>query len=108
VLLLNTVLTVEDGKPASHAKAGWEAVTDALIAAVACDPSPKVFMLWGAHAQAKRALITDQSNHLVLCANHPSPLSARRGPTPFLGCGHFAAANVWLLQQNRTEICWNM
>jgi uracil-DNA glycosylase len=108
VLLLNTVLTVEDGKPASHAKAGWEAITDALIAAVACDPSPKVFMLWGAHAQAKRALITDQSNHLVLCANHPSPLSARRGPAPFLGCGHFAAANVWLLQQNRTEICWNM
>lgn len=106
VLLLNTVLTVEDGHPASHAKRGWETITDALIANVASDPSPKVFMLWGAHAQAKAPLITAHPGHLILTANHPSPLSARRGPMPFLGCGHFEAANVWLLQQNRSIIRW--
>lgn len=65
VLLLNTCLTVEDGQPASHARAGWETVTDALIACVANDPSPKVFMLWGAHAQAKQSLITNAGNHLI-------------------------------------------
>lgn len=106
VLLLNTVLTVEDGKPASHAKAGWEAVTDALIEAVAADPTPKVFMLWGNHAQAKRGLIDHRGTHLILTANHPSPLSARRPPVPFLGCGHFQQANDWLLQQNRQVIEW--
>ena len=108
VLLLNTVLTVEDGQPASHAKHGWETVTDALISAVASDPTPKVFLLWGAHAQAKAPLIAEHACHLILTANHPSPLSARRGPTPFLGCGHFEAANVWLLQQNRAIIRWAM
>ena len=108
VLLLNTVLTVEDGHPASHAKRGWETVTDALIAAVASDPTPKVFLLWGAHAQAKASLIAEHACHLILRANRASPLSARRGPTPFLGCGHFDAANVWLLQQNRAIIRWAM
>jgi len=106
VLLLNTVLTVEDGQPASHAKQGWEAVTDALITLVARDPNPKVFMLWGAHAQAKRALLPAASRHLVLTANHPSPLSARRPPAPFLGCGHFAAANRWLVEQGRLPVDW--
>ncbi len=106
VLLLNTVLTVEDAKPGSHARAGWETVTDALIAGVAATPQPVVFMLWGAHAQAKRALIPESPNRLVLMANHPSPLSARRGPTPFVGCGHFLAANAWLMQQNCPEILW--
>lgn len=106
VLLLNTSLTVEDGQPASHARAGWETVTDALIADVARDPVPKVFMLWGAHAQAKRALIAGHGEHLILMANHPSPLSARRPPTPFVGCGHFRQANDWLAQHNIQVIDW--
>jgi len=106
VLLLNTCLTVENGQPASHAGAGWETVTDALIARVAQDPSPKVFMLWGGHAQAKRALIADQGQHLILMANHPSPLSARRPPTPFVGCNHFQRANAWLTQHNIQVIDW--
>lgn len=97
VLLLNTVLTVEDGQPASHAKRGWEALTDALIQACARDAAPKVFMLWGAHAQAKAPLIEAAGGgHLVLQANHPSPLSASRPPVPFIGCGHFGEANRWL------------
>lgn len=98
VLLLNTSLTVEDGAAASHAKKGWESLTDALIAATAEDPAPKVYLLWGAHAQAKAPLIEAAGNgHLVLQANHPSPLSATRGPVPFIGCGHFSAAREWLL-----------
>ena len=101
VLLLNTSLTVEDGAPASHAKKGWEPLTDALIEAAARDPSPKVFMLWGAHAQAKAGLIeaAGASRHLLLQANHPSPLSAPRGPTPFIGCGHFSKASAWLAER---------
>ena len=106
VLLLNTVLTVEDGQPASHAKLGWGVVTDALITTAAADSNPKVFMLWGAHAQAKRELIDAHPGHLILSANHPSPLSARRPPVPFLGCNHFKTANEWLLQHNRTPIQW--
>ena len=106
VLLLNTVLTVEDGKPASHAKRGWESITDAIIAGVAAEPSPKVFMLWGAHAQSKVALITSQRQHLILKANHPSPLSAMRPPLPFIGCGHFVQTNQWLVAQGLTAIDW--
>lgn len=100
VLLLNTCLTVEDGQPASHAKRGWEVLTDALIRAVAAQSSPTVFMLWGAHAQAKRAWV-DGSRHLVLQANHPSPLSAVRGPAPFIGCGHFGRAEDWLAERGQ-------
>jgi uracil-DNA glycosylase len=104
VLLLNTCLTVEDGKPASHAKKGWEALTDRLVALVAATASPCVYFLWGAHAQAKGPLIeATASRHgrevIVLQANHPSPLSARRPPVPFLGCGHFALARDWLAQR---------
>ena len=95
-LLLNTTLTVEEGQPGSHAKRGWELLTDALIAHVAAQPQPVVFMLWGAHAQSKRALIT-APQHLVLCANHPSPLSALRPPVPFIGCGHFGKARAFRL-----------
>lgn len=104
VLLLNTCLTVEDGAPASHAKQGWEALTDALIAAAAADASPKVFMLWGAHAQAKAALIAAAGleRHLLLQANHPSPLSATRPPQPFIGCGHFSLAAAWLAARGRS------
>ncbi|MEI2415853.1 uracil-DNA glycosylase [Orrella sp. JC864] len=107
VLLLNTCLTVEDGQAGAHAKRGWEAVTDALIAHVASLPEPKVFMLWGAHAQAKQALLPPGQGHrLVLAANHPSPLSARRPPVPFLGCGHFRLANAWLREQGVPPIDW--
>ncbi|GAA4343372.1 uracil-DNA glycosylase [Pigmentiphaga soli] len=106
VLLLNTSLTVADGQPASHARKGWEAFTDAVITQVARDPSPKVFMLWGGHAQAKRALLPADGSHLVLTANHPSPLSARRPPAPFLGCGHFSQANDWLAAHGREPVAW--
>lgn len=93
VLLLNTSLTVEDGQPASHAKRGWEPLTDALIEAVAHQPRRIAFLLWGAHAQAKAPLIEQVApgRHLLLSANHPSPLSARRPPQPFIGCGHWGA-----------------
>ena len=95
VLLLNTCLTVEEGQPASHAGKGWELLTDAVIRQVSNGDQPVVFMLWGAHAQSKRALI-DASRHQVLVANHPSPLSALRPPLPFIGCGHFSEARAWL------------
>ena len=101
VLLLNSSLTVEDGQPASHAKRGWEVLTDALIESVAATASPCVYMLWGAHAKAKAGLIEETAARngrevLVLQANHPSPLSANRPPVPFTGCGHFAQAREWL------------
>jgi uracil-DNA glycosylase len=101
VLLLNAILTVEDGRPGSHAKRGWEALTDSVLAATAARASPCVYLLWGAHAQAKAGLIeSTAASHgreaLVLRANHPSPLSASRPPVPFLGCGHFAQARTWL------------
>ena len=94
VLLLNTTLTVEDGQPASHARWGWEVLTDALVVAVARRPG-RVFMLWGAHAQAKAPLLQG-GGHLLLRANHPSPLAARRPPQPFIGCGHFSAASRYV------------
>ena len=105
VLLLNTCLTVEDGQPASHARRGWEVLTDRLIERCSASGQPKVFMLWGAHAQKKAALI-DAGRHLLLFANHPSPLSARRGPLPFIGCGHFGQANAWLTVQGARPIAW--
>jgi uracil-DNA glycosylase len=101
-LLLNAVLTVEDGQPASHANRGWEALTDALIKAAADDAAPKVFMLWGSYAQAKAPLIeATHQGHLVLKANHPSPLSALKPPRPFIGCGHFSTAKAWLQERGR-------
>jgi uracil-DNA glycosylase len=107
VLLLNVVLTVEAGRPASHAGRGWEAFTDAAIELLARDPVPKVFLLWGAPAQCKCALIEAAGNdHAVLAANHPSPLSARRPPLPFLGCGHFSQANAFLAARGRGAIDW--
>ena len=101
-LLLNTTLTVEEGQPTSHAGKGWEALTDALIRHVAEGDRPVVFMLWGAHAQSKRALIPADRGHLVLCANHPSPLSALRPPVPFIGCGHFGQAKAFRAGQEET------
>ena len=101
VLLLNTCLTVEEGSPASHAGKGWETLTDAIISAVAKQPQPVVYLLWGAHAQAKRTLLENSPSQrrLVLTANHPSPLAALRQPTPFIGCRHFSRAQTWLRQQ---------
>ena len=92
VLLLNTVLTVEDGLPGSHAGRGWESLTDLLVSAVAQKPEPVAFLLWGARAQVKAALIerVAPDRHVLLAANHPSPLSALRPPLPFIGCGHFS------------------
>ena len=110
VLLLNTTLTVEDGQAASHAKIGWQVITDLLITAVAKRNSPTVFMLWGAHAQAKLELIESSGTadkQLILRANHPSPLSARRPPVPFIGCGHFSQANDWLRIQGQPEVSWS-
>jgi uracil-DNA glycosylase len=107
VLLLNTVLTVEQDQPASHARQGWEPFTSALIEALASEASPKVFLLWGAHAQSLQPLIAGAGDvHRVLLANHPSPLSARRGPVPFIGCGHFSAANEYLASRGRGVIDW--
>jgi len=104
VLLLNAVLTVEEGLPGSHARKGWEALTDTLVRALAADPRPKVFLLWGAVAQARGAGVGEP--HLVLQANHPSPLSARRPPAPFIGCGHFSRANAFLAANGRGTITW--
>ena len=114
VLLLNTSLTVEAGEPGSHAQRGWEALTDQIIIAVAEKQTPVVFMLWGAHAQAKEELIASRASfaganrmaHLVLKANHPSPLSALRAPLPFIGCDHFRLANTFLLRQGSSAINW--
>jgi len=104
VLLLNAIFTVEQGLPGSHAGKGWEALTSMLIGALAADTAPKVFMMWGAFAQAQSSAIVEP--HLVLNANHPSPLSARRPPIPFIGCGHFSRANAFLLQQGRGTVDW--
>ena len=105
VLLLNTCLTVEDGQPASHAKQGWGSLTDRVIERCSATGQPKAFLLWGAHAQKKAALI-DAGRHLLLFANHPSPLSARRGPLPFIGCGHFGQTNAWLASKGFRPIAW--
>lgn len=109
VLLLNTSLTVEEGQPASHAKKGWEILTDALIARVAATATPCVYFLWGAHAQAKAGLIEAEARAhgreaLVLQTNHPSPLSATRAPVPFIGSGQFVRARQWLAERGVTGV----
>ena len=107
VLLLNNSLTVEDGKAGSHAGKGWEAITDAAVAAVAAKAEPCVFLLWGSHARKKALAVPGlaQSHHLVLTAPHPSPLSAHSG---FLGCRHFSQANAFLEAQGRGAIDWRV
>jgi len=102
VLLLNAVLTVEEGKAASHASKGWERFTDRVIRELNDRREHIVFLLWGAYAQKKGAFI-DRQRHLVLEAPHPSPLSAYRG---FLGCGHFAKGNHYLKEHGIAEINW--
>jgi uracil-DNA glycosylase len=101
VLLLNSAFTVEDGQAASHAHRGWESLSDRLLSVVADQAPHCVYLLWGAAAQQKRTLIEQAcklsgQQALLLCANHPSPLSALRGPAPFIGCGHFRQTADWL------------
>lgn len=104
VLLLNTVLTVEQGKAHSHAKIGWEDFTDRVVATLNEHRQGLVFLLWGSHAQRKGAMI-DRQKHHVLSAPHPSPLSAHRG---FFGCGHFSKANQLLESQGFSPINWQV
>jgi len=107
VLLLNTVLTVEQGTPGSHARRGWEKLTAVIVGALAASARPKVFLLWGAQAQSHAGDIERAGGpRLVLKANHPSPLSARRGPVPFLGCGHFSKANSYLVSMGCAPVNW--
>lgn len=110
VLMLNTALTVENALPASHSGWGWEVLTDNIILALAQRSKPCAFLLWGAHAQTKTGLINKAAavaeSHLVLKANHPSPLSAARPPVPFLGCGHFGQVNRWLQAAKQNPIDW--
>lgn len=109
VLLLNTSLTVEAGQPASHARQGWEEFTDELVRAMAAKVTPVVFLLWGAHAQARQTVISQgrfAGIHPVFCANHPSPLAANRPPVPFIGCGHFSLANRFFQSQGLAAIEW--
>jgi uracil-DNA glycosylase len=106
VLLLNAVLTVRMGQAASHRERGWERFTDAAIAAVARQPDPVVFMLWGSYAQKKAALVASidtEGRHLVLKAPHPSPLSAHSG---YFGCRHFSKANAFLESKGLAPIDW--
>jgi uracil-DNA glycosylase len=104
VLLLNSVLTVEAAKAASHQGKGWERFTDAIIALVNAKTDPVVFMLWGAYAQKKAAFV-DPSRHLILKAAHPSPLSAHNG---FMGCHHFSQANAFLENKGLRSIDWSL
>lgn len=104
VLLLNTVLTVEQGKAHSHSKSGWETFTDRVIEAINQHQSGVVFLLWGAHAQKKGRFI-DRDKHHVLAGPHPSPLSAHRG---FFGCRHFSQTNTLLAKQGKSVIDWHL
>jgi len=104
VLLLNAVLTVEQGRAGAHQGKGWEEFTDHAVQTLANEREGLVFMLWGSYAQAKGKVI-DPRRHRVLKAPHPSPLSAYRG---FMGCGHFAAANEYLVRRGQTPIDWSL
>ena len=104
VLLLNNVLTVEQGIAASHKGKGWERFTDAVVRLVNERPDPIVFLLWGSHAQKKAASV-DSGRHLVLKAAHPSPLSAYNG---FFGCRHFSQANDFLAAHGQPPIDWTL
>jgi uracil-DNA glycosylase len=105
VFLLNTVLTVRENEPGSHAKKGWEKFTDRTIKALSESDRPICFMLWGKPAQAKKKLIASNPKHLILESAHPSPLSAYRG---FFGCNHFIEANEFLKANGLEEIDWSI
>ena len=104
VLLLNSVLTVEAGRAGAHQGKGWEAFTDHVVDVLNRERENLVFLLWGSYAQAKGKVI-DARRHRVLKAPHPSPLSAHRG---FLGCGHFSAANQFLVRSGQGAIDWSL
>lgn len=104
VLLLNTSLTVREGSAGSHAKKGWEEITDHIIRTVDDNTERCVFILWGAHAQTKKKLIT-QGHHAILEAPHPSPLSAYRG---FFGSAPFSRTNALLQEAGRAPIDWSL
>ncbi len=103
VFLLNTLLTVEQGSPLSHAQIGWESFTKICIQLLSKHRNNVVFLLWGSHAQ-KLSQYIDNQKHLVLKTVHPSPLSAYRG---FVGCNHFKMANDYLIKHNLLPIDWN-
>ncbi len=102
VLLLNSVLTVEKNTPGAHVKMGWEVFTDGIISLLNSEKQNLVFLLWGAYAHKKNALI-NQNKHLVLTSAHPSPLSANKG---FFGCRHFSKTNAYLQKHKQTKINW--
>jgi uracil-DNA glycosylase len=102
VLLLNSVLTVEEGRPESHSRRGWELFTDTLISRLNNERSGIVYILWGAKAQEK-ASVVDPLRNLILRTVHPSPLSAHRG---FFGSKHFSKANEYLLKNDKDPINW--
>ena len=104
VLMLNTVLTVRQGQPASHKGMGWEIFTDAVIRKLNDKQTPVVFLLWGAHAR-KKAEIIDNPIHYKLACAHPSPLSAYNG---FFGCRHFSKTNELLRASGQKEISWEL
>lgn len=103
VLLLNSILSVEANKPASHSHFGWQEFSDAVISNLSAKKSGLIFLLWGNYARAKKALI-DTSKHFVLEAAHPSPL-ARTG---FLGCKHFSKSNELLQKLGKSPINWDL
>ena len=104
VLLLNSVLTVEQGSPGSHVGIGWERFTDKVMSIINIELDNVVFMLWGRYAKEKGKLL-DDNRHLILTAVHPSPFSARNG---FFGCRHFSKANNYLAENGKEEINWNL
>ncbi|TYT26070.1 uracil-DNA glycosylase [Luteimonas viscosa] len=104
VLLLNAVLTVEEGRAGAHQGKGWEGFTDHVVDALNREREGLVFLLWGSYAQKKGAIV-DPRRHRVLRTTHPSPLSAHRG---FLGCGHFSAANEYLARHGQAPIDWSL
>lgn len=104
VFLLNTVLTVQDSRPRSHAGRGWEIFTDHAVAKINEKSEPVVFLLWGRDARNKAQML-DRSRHLILEAPHPSPLSANSG---FFGCGHFRKANEFLMRNGKEPVNWQI
>lgn len=103
ILLLNSILSVEAGKPASHSSWGWQEFSDVVISKLSLEKSGLIFMLWGNYAKSKKALI-DTNKHFILEAAHPSPL-ARTG---FLGCKHFSKANEILRNLGKNPINWQL
>jgi uracil-DNA glycosylase len=104
VLLLNTILTVEENKPGSHKNKGWEEFTDKILALINSNSKPVAFVLWGSLAQKKEAVL-DRQKHLILEAPHPSPLSSYRG---FFGSRPFGKINSFLEKKNQTPIDWSL